>query len=146
MGLLGEELLQHGAHFGNVNRGDLPNDADVHICVVVGHNVAHSSHSPKRQLGNLAPGGFGQVGCGLADDFDAPDDGVLFLRIDVKASEGRVFYICCDEPRGLQYVVQAPSWSASIDADRCGENVFPGKAIRRIFKRGAQNKIHGYAH
>lgn len=33
-----------------------------------------------------------------------------------------------------------------IDADRGGENMFPGKAIRRLLQRRAQNKIHGRAH
>jgi hypothetical protein len=33
----------------------------VHVGVVVGHNIAHAPHSPKRQIGNLAPSRFGQM-------------------------------------------------------------------------------------
>jgi hypothetical protein len=86
----------------------------------MGRNVAHPPHSPKGQVGNLAPGCLGQVGRGFADDLDAPDDGILFLRIGAKTGDGRVFDVRGYETRCLQYVVQAASWSVSIHADRRG--------------------------
>ncbi len=106
MTVLGEEALQHGAHFGDMYRGDVPDDANVHVGVVVGHNVSHPPHSPKRKIGNLAPSCFGQVGRGLADDLDAPDDGISFLYIGAKTSSGRVFDVCRYETRGFQNVMQ----------------------------------------
>ena len=54
---------------------------EVHIRVVVGDDVAHPSHLSERQCGNFAPSFVAQVGCGFSDNFDAPDHGILFLRI-----------------------------------------------------------------
>jgi hypothetical protein len=46
---------------------DLPNNAAVHIRIVVGDDVAHPSHLSERKCGNLAPGFLTQVGCGFSD-------------------------------------------------------------------------------
>ena len=82
--LLGKERLQCKADFRDVDGGDLPNNAEVHIRVVVGDDVAHPSHLSERQCGNFAAGFVAQVGCGFSDNFDAPDHGILFLRIGPK--------------------------------------------------------------
>ena len=79
---LGKERLHCEADFRDVDGGDLPNDAEVHIRVVVGDDVAHPSHLSGRQCGNFAPSFVAQVGCGFSDNFDAPDHGILFLRVD----------------------------------------------------------------
>jgi hypothetical protein len=89
-----------------VDGGDLPNNAEVHIRVVVGDDVAHPSHLSERQCGNLAPGFLAQVGCGFSDNFDAPDHGILFLRIGPESRLGGVLDVRRDEARRLQNIAQ----------------------------------------
>lgn len=46
--LVGEELFQDGANCRHVHRGDLPDDLQIHVCIVMRHDVAHAAHFPKR--------------------------------------------------------------------------------------------------
>ena len=64
-----------------MDRGDLPYDVHINVGVIVGDDVSHPSHFPKRQFRNGAPGLFVQVGGGFTDDFDPPDHRILFLRV-----------------------------------------------------------------
>ena len=57
----GEEFFERGAHFGNVDGRDLPHDVQIHVRVIVCHDVAHAAHLAERQLGNGLPRGLAQV-------------------------------------------------------------------------------------
>lgn len=61
--------------------GHIPNDGDIHVRIVVGHDVSHAAHLPEGKFGDRDPSLFGQVGRGFADDFDSPNDRVLFFDI-----------------------------------------------------------------
>ena len=81
----GEEFFERGAYFGNMGGCDLPYDVEIHICVIVCHDVAHAAHFAERQLGNALPGGFAQMSNGFANDFYSPDYSILFLPIGAEA-------------------------------------------------------------
>jgi hypothetical protein len=46
--LRGEEFFERGAHFGNVDGRDLPHDVQIHVRVIVCHDVAHAAHLAER--------------------------------------------------------------------------------------------------
>lgn len=85
-----------------MDRGDLPYDVHINVGVIVGDDVSHPSHFPKRQFRNGAPGLFVQVGGGFTDDFDPPDHRILFLRVGPEIRLGCVLHIRCDQVRCLQ--------------------------------------------
>ena len=91
-----------------MDRGDLPYDVHINVGVIVGDDVSHPSHFPKRQFRNGAPGFFVQVGGGFTDDFDPPDHRILFLRVGPEIRLGCVLHIRCDQARCLQNVPQSP--------------------------------------
>ncbi len=88
--LLGEELFQHGTNFRYVHGGDLPDDPQIYVCIVMCHDVAHAAHFSKGEFGDGLPGRRGQMRRGLADDFNASDHGVLFLLVSAEIGLGRV--------------------------------------------------------
>ena len=87
-----------------MNRGDFPNDLRIHVGVVVRYDVAHAAHFAKGKLRDGTPGFFCQMGGGFPDDFDAPDDGILFLRVNVELGFRGILDIHGDEARRLHDV------------------------------------------
>jgi len=85
---VGEELFQHGANLGHIHGGDLPDNVQIHVGIVMGDNVAHTAHFSKGELRNGLAGRLGQVRRGFADDFDAPYHGILFFLVGVEVSLG----------------------------------------------------------
>ena len=64
--------------------GDLPDDPEINVRIVVGHNVSHPSHLSEGECGHLSPCFIAQVSGGFANDFDLSDHGILLLRIGSK--------------------------------------------------------------
>src|SRR2546427_3343346 len=76
--------LQHGANLRHMHGGDLPDDLQIHVGIVMRHNVTHATHFSKGKFADSLAGRFGQMSCGLPDDFDAPDHSVLFFYVVAK--------------------------------------------------------------
>jgi len=51
----------------------------------VGHDIAHAPHPAKRKLWEGVPGFFRQMGGGFSNDFDPPDNSILFLHVVANA-------------------------------------------------------------
>jgi len=71
-----------------MNRGDLPNNPRIHVAVVVGHNVAHAAHLAKGKLRQGLFGLFIQMGRRFSNDFNPPDNRILFLLIGAECHGG----------------------------------------------------------
>ncbi len=117
-----------------MNRGDFPNDLRIHVGVVVRYDVAHAAHFTKGKLRDGTPGFFCQMGGGFPDDFDRPDDGILFLRVNVELGFRGILDIRGDAACRLQMSRKRPSCSASIDTDGRGEDMLARELIRRLLK------------
>ena len=87
-----------------MDSGDLPDNPQVNIRVVVSDDVSHPSHLSEGECGNLAPGFVAQACGSLTNDFDSPDHGILFLRIGLEICLRRVLHIGRDEARRRQDV------------------------------------------
>lgn len=119
-----------------MDRGDLPYDVHINVGVIVGDDVSHPSHFPKRQFRNGAPGLFVQVGGGFTDDFDPPDHRILFLRVGPESVSVVSFTYDAIRRDASRMSRNRPSWSASINADRSGENMLASKAVGGSLERG----------
>jgi hypothetical protein len=75
----------------------------------MGNDVAHAAHFSKGEFLDGLAARRGYVRRGLTDDFNTPDDGVLFLLVGVEIGFRGVFDVCADEPRGFQNIAQPPS-------------------------------------
>jgi len=117
-----------------VNRGDFPNDLRIHVGVVVRYDVAHATHFAKGKLRDGTPGFFCQMSGGFPDDFDAPDDGILFLRVNVELGFRGILDIRGDERAASMMSRKRPSCSAFIDTDGRGENMLACELIQRLLK------------
>jgi hypothetical protein len=89
--LAGEKLLEDGADFRYMRNADLPNDLQVDVAIIVGHNVAHAAHFPEGKLGDRLTGRLGQVSGGFANNLDAPNHRILLLTVGQKIGFRRVF-------------------------------------------------------
>ena len=87
----GEKFLQHDAKFRHMHGRDLPNDLQIHVGIVMRYDVAHAAHFSKGKVGDGLAGCLGQVRYGFADNFDAPDHGILFLLVGAKNTLRCVF-------------------------------------------------------
>lgn len=121
---------------GDMDRGDLPYDVHIKVGVIVGDDVSHPSHFPKRQFRNGALGLFVQVGGGFTDDFDPPDHRILFLRVGPEIRPVVSFTYDAIRRDAFRMSRNRPSWSASINSDRSGENMFASKAVGGSLERG----------
>ena len=128
--LAGEKLFEHGADIGHVHGGDLPDDLQIHVGVVMSHDVPHAAHFSQGEFGYGLPGRRGQMRRGLADDFDASDNGILFLLVSAEIGLGRVADVRADQPRGFQDVAQSAELSVSIQAHGTGQDVLTGIVVR----------------
>lgn len=70
--------------------GDLPDDLQIYVPVVMSHDVPHAAHFSQGEFGYGLPGRRGQMRRGLADDFNASDNGVLLLLVSAEMVLGRV--------------------------------------------------------
>ena len=68
--------------------------------------IPHAAHFSKGEFWDGFASCRAYVGCGLTDDFNAPDDGVLFLLVCVEIGFCGVFDVCGDEPRSFQNIAQ----------------------------------------
>lgn len=89
-----------------MNGRNAPDDLRVHVAVIVGHNVAHNTHLAKRKLREGVPGFFGQMGNGFSNDFDPPDNSILFLHVGAECGFRGALDIGGNETRGFQNVVK----------------------------------------
>ena len=69
-----------------MNCRDLPYDVQIHVGVIVRHDVAHAAHLAEGQLRHGLARGLAQVRSGFANYFDAPNDGILLLRVVPKSA------------------------------------------------------------
>jgi hypothetical protein len=70
----------------------------------VGDDVAHTTHFSKGEFWDGLAARRAYVRRGLTDDFNSPDDGILFLLVGIEIGFGRVFDVCADETRGFQNI------------------------------------------
>ena len=119
-----------------MDRGDLPYDVHINVGVIVGDDVSHPSHFPKRQFTNGAPGLFVQMGGGFTDDFDPRITASCFC-VSVRKSVSVVSFTYDAIRRDASWMSRnRPSWSTSINADRSGENMLASKAVGGSLERG----------
>ena len=85
-----EEPFQYGADLGHVRGGDLPDDLQIYVRVVMSHDVPHAAYFSKGEFGDGLPGRRSQMSHGLADDLNASDNGVLFLLVSAEIGLSRV--------------------------------------------------------
>ena len=105
--LVSEEPFQDGRDFRYMHGSDLPNNLQIHVCIVMGHDVAHAAHFSKREIRNGLPRCISQMRRGLPDDFDAPNHRVLLLQVRAESNFRCVFNVRGNEPGGIQNVAQA---------------------------------------
>ena len=138
-----EEPFQYGADLGHVRVGDLPDDLQIHVPVVMSHDVPHAAHFRKGSSGMV---------CRVAGVRCAAASPMISMRL-ITAS------CFCLSARKLVSVVSLtyepmsraaskmsrslPSWSVSIQAHGTGQNVLAGIAVRRFFQGLAQDEVHG---
>src|SRR5262249_31986066 len=111
-----EKLLQHGANFLYIHRSNLPDDLQIHIGIVMRHDITHTAHFSKGKFADSLAGRLSQMGCGLPDDFDAPDHGVLFFCVSAKVGLCRVLDVGSNDRAASIMSRSRPSWSVSIQA------------------------------
>ena len=58
--LVGEEFLQHGANLRHMHGGDLPDDLQIHVGIIMCHYVTHTAHFSKRKFADSLAGRLGQ--------------------------------------------------------------------------------------
>lgn len=68
-------------HLFQVDSGDFPDDGNIDVRVVVGHDITHASHLPIRKLAQNVAGFSREMRCGFPNNFDSPNDGVLLFAI-----------------------------------------------------------------
>ena len=71
------------------------------------HDIAHAAHFSEGEFWDGLASRRAYVCRSLTDDFNAPDDCVLFLLVCVEISFRGAFNVCTDEPRGFQNIAQA---------------------------------------
>ena len=67
----------------------------------MGNDVAHAAHFSKGEFGDGLAARRAYVCRGLTDDFNTPDDGILFLLVRLEIGFGSIFDVCGNEPRGF---------------------------------------------
>jgi hypothetical protein len=108
------------------------------------HDVAHAAHFSKGEFGDGLPGRRGQMRRGLADDFNASDNGVLFLLVCAKISLARVSDVGADQPRGFQDVAQSAELVSFHTSTRHWPKCARGHSGSAIFPRtGARQNQWG---
>ena len=141
--LLGEEPFQNGVNLWNVHSGDLPDNLQIDVGIIMRHEVSHAAHFSKGELIDGLSRSLAQMRSGLADDFDAPDHRVLLLEIRAKGGLRRVFNVRGNEPAASRMSRRRPSWSVSIQAHGGGQDVLASVAVWRFFEGWTQDKING---
>ena len=83
--LAGEKLLQGSANLRHVHGSDrdLPHNAQIHVGIVMGDDIAHTAHFSKGEFRNGLVARLSYVHRGVTDDFNTPDDDLLFLLVGV---------------------------------------------------------------
>ena len=84
--LAGEKFLQHRANLRHMHGGDLPDDLQIHVSIVMRYDVTHTAHFSEGQFADGLAGCVGQMGRGLPDDFR-------------RAGSRRLAFLCCCESR-----------------------------------------------
>ena len=72
-------------------------------------DIAHAAHFSKGEFWDGLAACRAYVRRGLSDNFNTPDDGVLFLLVRVEIGFRGVFDVCANEPRGFQDTRSRPS-------------------------------------
>ena len=105
--LLGEEPFQNGGNLWNVHSGDLPDNFQIDVGIIMRYKVSHAAHFSKGELIDGLSRSVAQMRSGLADDFDTPDHRVLLLEIRAKGALRRVFNVRGNESSRIQNVTKA---------------------------------------
>ena len=66
-------------------------------------DIAHAAHFSKGEFWDGLAARRAYVCRGLSDNFNTPDDGILFLPIGIEISFRSIFDVYGDEPGGLEY-------------------------------------------
>ena len=89
-----KKLFQRSADVWHIHGGDLPNDPQLDVGIVVGNDVAHSAHFSKGEFWDGLAACRVYVRRGLTDDFNTPDDSILFLLVGIEIGFRGVFDVC----------------------------------------------------
>src|SRR5262249_27063225 len=74
-----KKLFQGSADFWHIYGGDLPDDPQIDVGIVVSDDVAHTAHFSNGEFWDGLAACRIYVCRGLTDDFNTPDDSILFL-------------------------------------------------------------------
>jgi hypothetical protein len=72
------------------------------------NDIAHAPHFSNGELGDRFSGFIAQMRCCLADYFDTPDHGILFLLVGAEIRFRSVFDLGGNEPSRIQDITKAP--------------------------------------
>jgi hypothetical protein len=76
-----KELVQDAAYIRDVIGRCFPHQSNIHMTIVMSHDVAHSAHLPEWKAGQCGSRLFAEMRSRLADDLDPPNYGILLFGI-----------------------------------------------------------------